>query len=420
MPAWYQRAAWGFLRRVRGPRLLDRFNVSAEFLQEEPREPYVLLANHAHALDPWILGSLLRATIRFMANLEGVHPAKALFADVVGAYGRRKGAPDIAALSRTVKLARAGETLGIFPEGDRSWDGLPQELRPGLGKLLRMLGMPALLARQEGSYLSGPRWARRPRRGRWNVSFHVLSRDRIMDSRPEDLESEVRAALAVDDLREPRLRRLDFECSAPALGVERLLWLCPVCGESDVLGSEPGRVSCSACGSSWKLDGNQRLTPEGGRSGTVPFADLRDWTWFQKRELLRRVDRSDALGISGAGTENRIAEPLRGRRFPKRGSLVSALVSRDVELGRRTRRGMERWGVGNLSLYRDAMVFTPEGECRHVFFEARNVLYFVDNFNVYSEFSYGAERFRLFFRGGNSMKWIDGLAALRNGKGESA
>jgi hypothetical protein len=45
------------------------------------------------------------------------------------------------------------------------------------------------------------------------------------------------------------------------------------------------------------------------------------------------------------------------------------------------------------------------------------VLYFVDNFNNYCEYSYGSDRYRLVFRGGNAYKWIEALEALRGGGG---
>jgi len=88
MPAWYQDAAWRILRGIRGQSLLAGYNVSARFVDPEPGDSYVLLSNHAHRLDPWVVGSLLSRTIRYMANLEGTNPAKAAFADLVGAYAQ--------------------------------------------------------------------------------------------------------------------------------------------------------------------------------------------------------------------------------------------------------------------------------------------------------------------------------------------
>lgn len=420
MPEWYQDAAWRILRAVRGRDLLGRYNVSALFRDPEPREPYVLLANHAHRLDAWVVGTLLTRTIRYMANLEGTNPAKAVFADLVGAYGKRKGAPDYAALKRTLDLGRSGETLGIFPEGDRSWDGRPASPPPGLGKLLRVLGLPVLLARQEGSYLTGPRWAGRERRGRWTVEFRVLSRERVSEEAPSVLESEIRDFLAEDDLREPSLWAVRFECPEPAAGVGRLLWLCPFCGGEDTPGGIGDRITCRACGAGWTVDGNQRLA--GGPAGTG-FRDLRDWTDFQRARLAERAAAAEAIGASpgfGAREPGAPAPDPRaaGAALPGPEGRKAVVSSVGVELGKRTARGIETFGRGRLELFRDALIFRPAGGGSPAAFDPGRVLYFVDNFNNYCEFSYGVDRYRLVFRGGNAYKWIEALGALRGGGGE--
>ncbi|HOX13331.1 MAG TPA: lysophospholipid acyltransferase family protein [Spirochaetia bacterium] len=415
MPAWYQDAAWRILRGIRGQSLLAGYNVSARFVDPEPGDSYVLLSNHAHRLDPWVVGSLLSRTIRYMANLEGTNPAKAAFADLVGAYGKRKGAPDYAALKRTLDLGRAGETLGIFPEGDRTWDGRPAPLRPGMGKLLRVLDKPVLLARQEGSYLTGPRWAQTERIGRWTVEFRVLSRERVAEEVPEALERGIRDFLAADDLRNPSLREVRFECSAPAAGIGRLLWLCPSCGESDTVAGTGDRVSCRACGAEWTVDGNQRLEAGPGAGGG--FADLRDWTDFQRSRLAGRAAAAESLGIPAAGP-GPVPEPRKAAEsLPDPAGARSITASEGVELRRRTPRGAEPFGRGRLELFRDALVFFPADGGVRAAFDPGRVLYFVDNFNNYCEYSYGSDRYRLVFRGGNAYKWIEALEALRGGGG---
>lgn len=412
MAEWYQDAAWSMLRRIRGRDPLTRYNVVPRFLDPEPREPYVLLGNHAHRRDPWVIGSLLTRTIRYMANLEGTNPALAVFAGLVGAYGKRKGAPDYAALKRTLDLGRAGETLGIFPEGDRTWDGRPLPIRPGLGKLLRALGLPVLLARQEGSYLTGPRWAESERRGRWTVEFRALPRDAVLDEAPEALERTIRDYLSADDLENPSLREVRFECPAPAAGIGRLLWLCPSCGGEDSVEGDGFRIRCRVCGASWIVDGNQRLEPESPAEPTgAAFSGLRDWTDYQRGELARRISEAAPLGMPSAGY---CPDPgASASSVPGTEGTPPILSSRGVELLRRTDRGEEPLGRGDLRLFRDALVFRPSRVGGAAVFDPVRVLYFVDHFNVYSEFSYGRFRYKLCFRGGNAYKWIVALEALR-------
>ena len=179
MAKWYHRASWTLLRELCSPSLIEITRSKRGASSACPSRPFFLMADHANALDPYILGSFSRSPIRYMANVEGVHPFKGLFAELVGAYGRRKGASDMAALRATFELARSGDAIGIFPEGDRSWDGSSSAIRPGAGKLARRLGLPLVLAMQMGNYLSHPRWAAESRRGRWSVDFAVYDADEL-------------------------------------------------------------------------------------------------------------------------------------------------------------------------------------------------------------------------------------------------
>lgn len=252
MPTWYHRAAWSLLKKLKAPALLRANRVEAEFYDAEPSGPYLLVANHGHRADAWVLASLLRRTIRYMANLEGVSPLKALFAELVGAYGKRKGMPDLAALRRTVQLARSGETIGIFPEGDRSWDGSFQGIKPGLGRLIKLIKLPVLMARQEGSYLSAPRWARHTRQGRWQVRFKLLALEDIERKSPLEIERAIQDWIAVDGFASES----SFSCRAPAEGAERVLWLCPACGALHSIQSRGAELYCRNCSAAWNLDAN--------------------------------------------------------------------------------------------------------------------------------------------------------------------
>jgi hypothetical protein len=141
MSKWYHRASWGILMKMYAPHLLRKRAVDTQGLSTLPDTPFILLSDHANALDAYVLGALVGKPIRFMANLEGVSRIKSTLALLVGAYGRRKGSNDMSALRTTFSLSRAGETIGMFPEGDRSWDGSTLSLRPGCGKLVRRLAL---------------------------------------------------------------------------------------------------------------------------------------------------------------------------------------------------------------------------------------------------------------------------------------
>jgi len=388
MPAWYHRASWALLKSQYIPSLLKRNNVVANGAGLLPEPPFILMSDHSNALDPYVLGAFSPSPIRYMANLEGVPPLKAAFAGIVGAYGRRKGATDIAALRRTIELSRAGEAIGLFPEGDRSWDGAGSPMRPGAGRLLRRLGVPLVLARQRGNYLSHPRWAVWPRRGSWSIDFLVYDADELARMSDALVEAHLAAALAKDEIKDALVEGRRFSCERSAEGVGRLLWRCPVCGKSDAIGGRGNEVSCAHCGARWELDANCRVRPLNTASAlhAVDIADLKDWHDWQVATLPELAGRAE-------------------QGFPMLRSEGVLLSRREGSSLRRLGRGrLYLWGVG---LGAELVFQSPEARA---VFKADAVHGFVDNFNAFSEFDHCGQRWRIEFGGGNAAKWAYALA----------
>ena len=392
MPRWYQDAAWNAMRALCGPALLRKYGVEADFIDAEPSRPYLLMANHAHEADAWVLGALLSRTVRYMANLEGSGLLKTAMAELAGAYGKRKGVPDIAALRRTLELARSGETMGIFPEGDRSWDGRFQGIRPGTGKLIKALGLPVLMARQEGSYLSRPRWADSPRRGSWRIRFRILDEGQVRELPCGEIESAVSRWIGVDDIE---ARHGSYECPKPAEGAERILWLCPRCGSLHSIHTQGELVRCTACDTSWTMDADQRMTQLFLFRNVEPrIRGVRDWLELQ----------DDALRLRAAGVGRR------GTMFPP----DRAELWRD---------GDGSWhSLGSGSIWLEAgrvgLRLDRGGPAQHI--PLSGMRGFVDHFNRIAEFSSTEGRFRLRFAHPGSYKWIRGLAILGSGEKEAS
>jgi len=400
MPAWYHRASWGLLKALYVPSLLRNNHVEARGAELIPEPPFVLMGDHSNALDAYILGSFSPVPIRYMANLEGVPPLKAALGSLAGAYGRRKGANDLSALRRTFGLARAGEAIGIFPEGDRSWDGASSGPRPGAGKLVHRLGIPLVLARQRGNYLAHPRWAERPRRGAWSVDFLVYEADELGRMSEALVESVIAAAIAKDEIKDAIREGRQFSSERSAEGVGRLLWRCPVCGKSDGIQGRGNVIACGRCRTRWELDANCRVRPLNAPHSihAVPITDLKDWNDWQVSSLPGLAG-GEERGLGAFRSEGVVLTMLEGRQALRLGR------------GRLSLRGVGRGAE---------LVF--EGPDARAVFKAAAVRGFVDNFNAFSEFDHRGKRWRLDFGGGNAAKWSYALSggAGRGGPGEAA
>ncbi|MFO7769569.1 MAG: lysophospholipid acyltransferase family protein, partial [bacterium] len=236
----------------------------------------MVAANHRSYLDAFLLAAVYPRPIAFLSTSEAFRPLwQRLFLNGLGCIRLRRFAPDPHAIRRVLRAVRSGAAVGIFPEGERSWDGGPGPLLPGVARLLELTGVPVHPVRLEGSYRLWPRWGRGPRRARVGARWG------------EPLENaparELGPAL-VDALRtrpDPPTSR-----NRSAADVGRLIWRCPSCGHPDAIrGRRDGGVWCLRCGGSGHLFDGTHLDWQG--SGPLP---LREWA---RRVALTRGERRE-------------------------------------------------------------------------------------------------------------------------------
>jgi 1-acyl-sn-glycerol-3-phosphate acyltransferase len=80
---------------------------------------YLLACSHASHLDPFCVSVVLQRKVRWMARIEFYrHWWAAWLLGVIGAFPvNRQGVP-VSTVKTAIRLAREGEVVGIFPEGE--------------------------------------------------------------------------------------------------------------------------------------------------------------------------------------------------------------------------------------------------------------------------------------------------------------
>lgn len=114
-------------------------------LENIPNEPCLVCANHSNYCDPVLVALAFGADkpIHFMAKIE-LFSRKwmAKLLGQVGAFGVDRDGADISAIRTVMKYIRAGEKVGIFPEGTRvSTDGAVQA-KAGAARMAAKLRVP--------------------------------------------------------------------------------------------------------------------------------------------------------------------------------------------------------------------------------------------------------------------------------------
>jgi 1-acyl-sn-glycerol-3-phosphate acyltransferase len=132
----------------------------------------VVLANHGSLLDAILLGAALPRPIRFMAkDSEFDNPLLAGILSHLRAFPVRRHAVDAHAVRTARRIVQNDHILGLFPEGERTWDGRRLPLRRGALRLLLSLGVPLIPVGIAGTYAMMPRWTHRIRRHPVTIRF---------------------------------------------------------------------------------------------------------------------------------------------------------------------------------------------------------------------------------------------------------
>ncbi len=234
------------------------------------RGPVLVLANHVASLDPITLILASGRPIHFMATRSLMQePGISRIMQFAAVVPRSKFVSDAASVRQLKAWRDLGSAVGLFPEGERTWDGRGLPMVRGIEKLVRLMRAPVVTARIINAYRQAPRWAERMRVGRVHVEFDP----------PRDFPRGTPLA-AIRAYLEERIRvPLDRGSSWPvrgrglALGAENVLYACPSCFALEGLRARGDTLGCRSCGAGWTLDTHSRLH---GAGETLAFHEAVD------------------------------------------------------------------------------------------------------------------------------------------------
>ena len=300
------------------------------------RTPYLVLADHVHVMDPFFNGMGLRPVIHWVAADANFRTPfmKFVMTVLAGAIAKSKNRSDLVTLSRIRLLADLGCVIGVYQEGERSWDGVGLPPVPGTDKLIRFLKIPVVYAHLEGAYLDHPRWSWSRNRGHITVRYELLiGRDEVESLPLSEIRKRMERAGSYDDWDTARRNNLIFPGKRRAENCELVCFACPLCLSVNSLRSEGNRFSCRECGLEAGMDDRMRFLWNPGEAGLPEekrFATVREWNLWQLdyyRDLVREKDGQDFLFWEDRGTV-RLTRGQRGRAMKDEG-LGTARFFRD-------------------------------------------------------------------------------------------
>jgi 1-acyl-sn-glycerol-3-phosphate acyltransferase len=159
------------LRALLVPFFLVYFRMQRVGREHLPRTgPLLLASNHRSFLDPFVIGTMIRRPVYYMAKRELFEKRwQAWILNALGAFPVDRGAGDGDAMATARTILERGDCVVVFPEGTRVRPGPLGTPHRGVGRLALETGVPVAPVAVIGTEDVRRGWRIRPRKVRLRV-----------------------------------------------------------------------------------------------------------------------------------------------------------------------------------------------------------------------------------------------------------
>lgn len=276
---------WKIIRFIAPSVLKPLYKYSYE-LAPKLEPPYLVFSNHNGDLDPALVGLSFPQQMYFVAS---EHVYRAGFASKILRFvfepiAKRKGTADAVTVMKSIRALREGKNVCIFPEGQKSFNGITGEINIATGKLVKASKASLVTYKLEGGYFTTPRWGKGIRKGKMHGSIvNIYNKEDLEKLSPEEITDLVKKDLYEDAYQKQSQNPIAYKGKNLAEGIEHALCLCPECKQIDTLFSKKNSVFCKNCDFTTSID------IYGYFDENCKFKTVLQWDKFQQEELKKLI-----------------------------------------------------------------------------------------------------------------------------------
>lgn len=383
-----------FLRVTLGKYLLNKFNVEIGVNDlSNLKPPYLILANHTSFWDPFLVNIFVNEPIHFVTSDEYFRNIFVKnFLKLTGAIPKTKFKSDFATVKDIIRIKRKSGIIGIFPEGMRNWDGKTVDILYPTAKLVKTLKIPVVISLLKGAYLSYPRWAKKPRKGKVTISYKIiLNTSDITKLDVNQIHKKITENLIYDEYSYQQEHMIPYIGSKLAENLELFLFICPHCKRIGSLNSKNNTFFCNHC--NYSVCYNEFGFFD-SMSKELYFENPRDWNVWQQKYLQSIITNCEQSNCKQVIMLDEIVLYKGGKLRP-----------------------LKKCKPGNISLKFDSFEFIDNGNNK-ISFNVEKIKGLNVQSNNKFEFYYDNELYRFNFKVPNTSayKWVKGLQILIRSK----
>ena len=276
---------WKIIRFIAPSVLKPLYKYSYE-LAPKLEPPYLVFSNHNGDLDPALVALSFPQQMYFVAS---EHVYRAGFASKILRFvfepiAKRKGTADAVTVMKSIRALREGKNVCIFPEGQKSFNGITGEINIATGKLVKASKASLVTYKLEGGYFTTPRWGKGIRKGKMHGSIvNIYNKEDLEKLSPEEITDLVKKDLYEDAYQKQSQNLIAYKGKNLAEGIEHALCLCPECKQIDTLFSKKNSVFCKNCDFTTSID------IYGYFDESCKFKTVLQWDEFQQEELKKLI-----------------------------------------------------------------------------------------------------------------------------------
>lgn len=216
-------------------------------------QSFIILCAHPSEIDAIVLLSAsFPRYARFVVGAQQLYKGtQGKILRMLGVIPKKQFVSDIRAIKEIMKSIKAGQVVGMMPEGRVSMDGTENPIEMSTAKLLKQLGVPVAILIPHGTYFVKPPYNNKSIiRGKISAELRCLfTEDELKISSAEELYERIESSFVYNASEELRGSGLKYGNAKkiPMQGVENLFYLCPKCGKTYTIKRNGTALECS-CG----------------------------------------------------------------------------------------------------------------------------------------------------------------------------